>query len=99
MNKRSILTAVIAAFLALPLAVTAADKKKGGGFAALDTNGDGKVSKEEFTAAMSKSGKMNEEQIGKRFASMDKDGNGSISAEEFAAGQKSGGGKKKKSEN
>lgn len=95
MNKRSILTVAIAAFLSLPLAVTAADKKKGGGFGAMDTDGDGAVSKAEFKAQMGKSGKMNDEQIDNRFKSLDKDNNGKLSAEEFAAGQK-GGGKKKK---
>lgn len=89
MQKR-ILIAATAVLLSLPLALNAADeKKKGGGFKAMDTDGDGKVSLAEFKAAMSKSGKMNDEQIEKRFKDLDvspKDG--ALSAEEFAAGQK-----------
>lgn len=83
MNKR-ILTAVFAALISLPLVVNAADeKKKGGGFAAMDTDKDGKVSKKEFVAAQKDAAKAES-----RFAQLDTNKDGSLSQEEFAAGQK-----------
>lgn len=95
MQKR-ILIAATAALLSLPLVLNAADenKKKGGAFAAADTNGDGKISEAEFVASVK--GKMDDEAAKKRFAALDKDKDGSLSREEFAA---AGGGKKKKKEN
>ena len=87
MKTKIISTAVIAAF-SMALAVNAAEgeKKKGGGFAALDKNNDGKISKEEYMASPN-----TQKDTGKaeaRFKSLDKDNNGSLSKEEFEAGQK-----------
>jgi len=49
MNHRNLTVAVLAAVLSLPVALVGAEeKKKGGGFAAMDTDKDGKVSKKEF---------------------------------------------------
>jgi hypothetical protein len=92
MQKR-ILIAATAALLSLPLVLNAADegKKKGGGFGAVDTDGDGKISKTEFVA-YSKTRGMEEKPATDRFAALDTDKNGSLSREEFAA---AGGGKKK----
>ena len=93
MQKR-ILIAATAALLSLPLALNAADeKKKGGGFAAMDKDKDGKVSKAEFIEATK--GKSDEKAATARFATLDTDKNGSLSQEEYSAGNK-GGGKKKK---
>ena len=84
MNKRFISSAVIAAFVSLPLLVNAAEeKKKGGGFAAMDTDKDGKVSKKEFVAAQKDAAKAE-----KRFANLDKNNDGFLTQEELAAGQK-----------
>ena len=95
MNKRTLLAVAIAALLSLPLALSAADeKKKGGGFGAMDTDKDGKVSLAEYKASMSKSGKMDEGQIAARFKELDKNTDGFLTQEEYAAGQK-----KKKKEN
>ena len=97
MQKR-ILIAATAALLSLPLALRAADegKKKGGGFTAVDTDGDGKISKTEFVA-YSKNRGMEEKAANDRFAALDTDKNGSLSREEFAAAgkKKEGEGKKK----
>ena len=88
MNKRTLLAVAIAALLSLPLVINAADeKKKGGGFAAMDTDKDGKVSKKEYVAAQKDATKAEN-----RFAQLDKNNDGFLSQEEFAAGQK----KKKK---
>lgn len=70
-------------------------KSKGGGiFAKLDTNGDDKLSLEEFTA-----GKTDKalEAAKKRFAKLDADGDGSVTKEEMKAAHanKEAGGKKK----
>lgn len=88
MNKRTLLTAVIATLISLPLALNAADenKKKGGGFAAMDTDKDGKVSKAEYLAAMK--GKGDDAKAEARFKTLDKNGDGFLTQEEFAAGQK-----------
>ena len=84
MNKRFIFAAVLTALLSLPLALNAADeKKKGGGFAAMDTDKDGKVSKKEFVAAQKDA-----EKGAKRFADLDKNNDGFLTQEEMAAGQK-----------
>ncbi len=85
MNKRTLITVAIAALISLPLALNAADepKKKGGGFAAMDTDKDGKVSKKEFVAAQKDAAKGES-----RFAQLDKNNDGFLSQEEFAAGQK-----------
>ncbi|MSU49704.1 MAG: hypothetical protein EXS37_11575 [Opitutus sp.] len=83
MQKR-ILIAAIAAALSLPLALHAADEnKKGGGFKAMDTDKDGKVSKKEFVAAQKDAAKAES-----RFAQLDKNGDGFLTEEEFVAGQK-----------
>lgn len=83
MQKR-ILIAATAVLLSLPLALHAADeKKKGGGFKAMDTDGDGKISKKEFVAAQKDAGKAES-----RFAQLDKDGDGFLTQQEMAAGQK-----------
>jgi Ca2+-binding EF-hand superfamily protein len=78
--------------------VNAADEKKkgGGAFAAADTNGDGKLSPEEYAKAVQ--GKMDDTAAKARFKALDKDSDGFLSREEFAAG---GAGKKggKKKEN
>ena len=84
MNKRTILAAAIAAFFSLSLALNAADeKKKGGGFAAMDTDKDGKISKKEFVAQQKDATKGEN-----RFKQLDKDNDGFLSKEELAAGQK-----------
>ena len=87
MKTKIISTAVIAAF-SMALAVNAAEgeKKKGGGFASLDKNNDGSISKEEYMAspnAQKDTGKAEA-----RFKSLDKNGDGKLSKEEFEAGQK-----------
>lgn len=84
MNKRTLVAAVIAALISLPLVINAADeKKKGGGFAAMDSDKDGKVSKKEFVA-MQKDATKGEA----RFNQLDTNKDGFLSQEEFAAGQK-----------
>lgn len=84
MNKRTLTAAVIAALLSLPLAINAADeKKKGGGFAAMDTDKDGKISKKEFVAAQKDASKAEG-----RFAQLDTDKDGFLTQAEMAAGQK-----------
>lgn len=93
MQKR-LLIAATAAFLSLPLAITAAEEKKkgGGGFGALDTDKDGKLTLAEFTA-----GQKNKDGAEARFKALDTDKNNSLSAQEFSAGQKKKGeGSKKK---
>jgi hypothetical protein len=88
MKTKIISTAVIAAF-SMALAVNAAEgeqKKKGGGFASLDKNGDGSVDKAEYMAspaAQKDTGKAEA-----RFKTLDKNGDGKLSKEEFEAGQK-----------
>ena len=84
MKTKIISTAVIAAF-SMALAVNAAEgeKKKGGGFAALDTDKDGSVSKKEYMAspaAQKDSGKAEN-----RFKTLDKNNDGKISKEEYMA--------------
>ena len=82
MNK-SILTAVLAALISLPLVVNAADDKKKGGFAAMDTDGDGKISKKEYVASQKDAAKAES-----RFAQLDSNKDGFLSKDELAAGQK-----------
>ncbi len=81
--KKSILTAVFAALISLPLVVNAADDKKKGGFAAMDKDGDGKVSKKEFVAAQKDPSKAES-----RFAQLDTDKDGYLTQKEMAAGSK-----------
>lgn len=89
-THRILVTALVAA-LALPIAAHAAkgDRKKADAgadaFAKADTNKDGDVSNEEFTAAMGGKGGKNAEAAKKRFSALDKDSNGKLSKEEFAA--------------
>ena len=69
-----------------------APKKRGEGFAKMDTNNDGKLSEDEFTA-----NKPDKEKAKKRFAKIDANSDGSITKEEMkAAHQNKGGGEKKK---
>lgn len=84
-------------FLVVTLAVfmsgdTAFAKAKGkkGGFAKMDTNNDGKVSKEEFLAARKKGKPGRAEKV---FAKLDTNNDGFLTKEELAAGRKN---KKKK---
>lgn len=81
------------------MAATAAEGKKGGdkpkpnpeaAFKKLDSNGDGKLSKEEFMAKQKDPAKGEA-----AFKAKDKDGDGCLSLDEFKA---RGAGKKKKSE-
>lgn len=84
----SLLTVV--ALVGLTVDASAQEKKKADPakvFAKKDTNGDGKLSKEEFTK-----GAKDAAQAEKAFAAKDKDKDGSLSQEEFAAAPK----KKKK---
>lgn len=84
----SLLTVV--AFAGITLDASAQEKKKQDPekvFARKDTNGDGKLSKEEFTK-----GAKDAAQAEKAFGAKDKNGDGSLSKEEFAAAPK----KKKK---
>ena len=89
LNKRIILVALAAA-IAAPGAVFAAksDKKKEKGsaptFASCDKNNDGKVTKEEFVAAVKAAGG-NEKGADKQFAAKDKNSDGNLSSEEFNA--------------
>ena len=84
MNKRTLVAAALAAFFSLSLALNAADeKKKGGGFAAMDTDKDGKISKKEYVAAQKDASKAET-----RFAQLDTDKDGFLSQAELAAGQK-----------
>ena len=86
MQKRILITAT-AVLLSLPLVLNAADeKKKGGGFGAMDTDKDGKVSKAEFMKAME--GKGDATKAESRFKTLDTNNDGFLSAEEYAAGQK-----------
>lgn len=86
-----ILVATLVAALSLPIAAYAAkgDRKKPEAgteaFAKADTNKDGDVSEEEFSAAMGGKGGKNVEAAKKRFSALDKDSNGKLSKEEFAA--------------
>lgn len=100
MQKRFLIAAT-AALLSLPLATFAADenKKKGGPFAAADTDKDGKVTVTEYVAAVK--GRMDDTAAKAKFAELDKDKDGSLSREEFNAGggQKGGGKKKNKDAN
>lgn len=84
----SLLTVVV--LVGLTVDASAQEKKKADPakvFAKKDTNGDGKLSKEEFTK-----GAKDAAQAEKAFAAKDKDKDGSLSKEEFAAAPK----KKKK---
>lgn len=88
--------ATIATLLALASPFALAEEKKGKkekpspeeAFKKLDTNGDGKLSEEEFVT-----GKKDAEKAKAQFKSLDKDSDGSLTLEEFSA---PAGGKKKK---
>lgn len=89
--------ATIAALLALTTSFSFAKEKEAKAkqtpeehFKALDTNGDGKLSLEEFSAGQ------DAEKAKEEFKTLDKDSDGSLTLEEFSA--KKGGGKKKKKE-
>ncbi|MBM3866792.1 MAG: hypothetical protein FJ381_13045 [Verrucomicrobia bacterium] len=84
MNHRNLTVAVLTAVLSLPVALVGAEeKKKGGGFAAMDTDKDGKVSKKEYVAAQKDAAKAES-----RFAQLDTDKDGFLTRAEMAAGQK-----------
>ena len=87
--------ALFALLLAGGMTLNAADASKPkpdpeAAFKKLDTNGDGKLSKEEFLA--SPGAKKDAAKAGERFSKLDKNGDGSLSLDEFKAGM---GGKKK----
>jgi len=92
--KKFVLTALATTFVAtLCFNIDAADEKKkekkpmdrAAIFAKLDTNSDGKLSKDEFgTRAKTDEQK---ERVAKAFARIDKDKDGSISKEEFTSVQ------------
>ena len=89
MKKTIASIAALAALFSITPAIHAADNdapKKGRGFAAADTNGNGTLDLAEFTAMVSK--RMDAEAAKKRFAELDKDGNGELTLEEFRAGRK-----------
>jgi Ca2+-binding EF-hand superfamily protein len=92
-NNR-ILIAALAAVLSLPLALRAADEpKKKGPFVTADANNDGKVSLDEYVAAMKD--RLDATAAKARFADLDKDKDGFLSRQEFNAGvgEKKGGDK------
>lgn len=77
---------ILALCLGFATPVIAADKPKRdpeAAFKKLDKNGDGKVSKEEFTAKAKDAAKAE-----KAFAKLDKNGDGSLSLEEFKGSKK-----------
>ena len=83
---KKFLVFVVAAGLCLPLV---AQEKKAKTpeeqFAAMDKNGDKKLSKEEYVGAAEGEKKTKKED---RFKALDKNNDGSIDLEEFKAGQK-----------
>lgn len=93
MKKLITLTFAFAAILSLGMAADEkkAEGKKGKGdpaaaFKKLDTNGDGKVSKEEYLASpMAAKAKEKGADPEKGFTAKDKDKDGNLSMEEFAA--------------
>jgi len=97
--KNFIRGAVFAALL-VPAIVFAQDgakpERKGNPFGKMDTNKDGKISKEEFLA--SPMAQKNPERAEARFAKLDTDKDGFLSADELKAGAAAGreGGHKKK---
>lgn len=89
---------VVVVMFSLP--VVAADKEKKGHhmdaearFKMLDTNGDGKLSVEEFVG---KAEGKRAEAMKKHFAKLDTDGDGSLSLDEFKAGMQHHGKKHEK---
>jgi Ca2+-binding EF-hand superfamily protein len=108
MKKIVWMLSVLALSLGLSgMALAEEGAKKGKGkdaFAKLDTNGDGKLSEEEFTAGKSDKGLENAK---KKFAKLDADSDGSVTKEEMKAAKPAkgqakkegaGGEKKKKKE-
>ena len=85
--KRLLALALIVGMF-LPLVGTGAQEKKGKSpeerFAALDKNGDKKLSKDEYLAQYTDDTK--KEKAGPRFDGWDKDKDGFLSLEEFKAG-------------
>lgn len=84
------LTTLFAVLALSTFSLHAQDAKKGKGkgdpeafFKKKDTNGDGKLSKEEFTKDVPAD---KAEGMAKRFTALDKDKDGSVSLEEFKAG-------------
>lgn len=89
MKNSIILLAALAAVVNLPAAAHAADQSKGkSSFAAADTDGDGKISAREYTAATK--GQMDAAAAKAKFAELDKNKDGALSSEEFngATGKK-----------
>jgi len=83
-NHLNLTVAVLAAVLCLPVTLVGAEEKKGNrGFAAMDTDKDGKVSKMEYIAAQNGNAKAES-----RFAKLDTDKDGFLTKAEHAAGQK-----------
>lgn len=63
----------------------------GAAFAKMDTNGDGSLNLEEFVAARSKAGALDEKKkagVEKQFKAMDADSDGKLTKEEMATWQK-----------
>lgn len=93
MNKRTLIAAVFAAIVSLPLVVNAADeaKKKGPGFKDMAAGKD-HITLADYKKAMA-GGKMDDAAMEKRFKAMDANSDGKVTQEEFQAAAQ----KKKKS--
>jgi hypothetical protein len=90
-----VLTLGLAGLVALPLAAAEDDKKPrdpAKTFSRRDTNGDGKLSLDEFKAGMKEPAVSKADQ---RFKKIDTDGDGSVSLKEFTDSMKAAGNKKK----